>query len=716
MTDRPWRMLAMLVVVGVALVPLFCPTRGQVVRGKIYRGLPDTTIQTPQDDPETVKRSESDPEILKYGESDPEILKYGESDPEMVKYDQYDPEYSDLGPEIVLKDENSPDDGEVSPENEYYDVNTPRVPEIISQRPYQDPEVVVGEEGVPKEGRLGPGVNGGEQGPETPEIPPGNPQNGPEITENDKITPRNPDLTHLDTKITPEITENEIPGPEIPENWDIVVICLGGGEDITVMAQIASLMHSQGHKVAALIYGPTTLDETFPPAVKVLQIPVAPDDPLYPGGVASGVTPGEEVGVEWTSGRIIASRILACREATQLQWVKDVILSSKLIVFPLFLHDICVLSLAHSTRVPVVGVVTSRMGAWWVWVNMGILPSLGSTPVPPNSMDDFGIWSRAANLASHYRYLSSIRQLYQVPALTALSPGTDPPSLDVLYTSLTHVLLAWDPLIDAHAPYTPMVIPIGGFAFETGRITKDVLVPALLNRAGVVSVCPGGSEAWVGPDALNALYNALKMTPYTILWRASYDLLQPNISQDDSMRDKFIFKKYLPLSDVLNHPRHRLLVSTCGETEVMAAVYFGSPVLCLPVTTDQTLAAAVVEDLGLAVVVPAKEATTSTLTKALSKLSGNRSYRECGRQLGEELHDQALSPADRVLFTLERALRRPHSRRHIPRPTHLSLLQQSNADVYLLLLVLLTCLSGLLILLTIVMLPILLKKQKRKAD
>ncbi|KAG7153478.1 UDP-glucuronosyltransferase 2C1-like, partial [Homarus americanus] len=620
----------------------------------IYRGLPDTTIQTPQDDPETVKRSESDPEILKYGESDPEILKYGESDPEMVKYDQYDPEYSDLGPEIVLKDENSPDDGEVSPENEYYDVNTPRVPEIISQRPYQDPEVVVGEEGVPKEGRLGPGVNGGEQGPETPEIPPGNPQNGPEITENDKITPRNPDLTHLDTKITPEITENEIPGPEIPENWDIVVICLGGGEDITVMAQIASLMHSQGHKV--------------------LQIPVAPDDPLYPGGVASGVTPGEEVGVEWTSGRIIASRILA----------------------------------SHSTRVPVVGVVTSRMGAWWVWVNMGILPSLGSTPVPPNSMDDFGIWSRAANLASHYRSV--------VPALTALSPGTDPPSLDVLYTSLTHVLLAWDPLIDAHAPYTPMVIPIGGFAFETGRITKDVLVPALLNRAGVVSVCPGGSEAWVGPDALNALYNALKMTPYTILWRASYDLLQPNISQDDSMRDKFIFKKYLPLSDVLNHPRHRLLVSTCGETEVMAAVYFGSPVLCLPVTTDQTLAAAVVEDLGLAVVVPAKEATTSTLTKALSKLSGNRSYRECGRQLGEELHDQALSPADRVLFTLERALRRPHSRRHIPRPTHLSLLQQSNADVYLLLLVLLTCLSGLLILLTIVMLPILLKKQKRKAD
>ncbi|XP_071549220.1 UDP-glucuronosyltransferase 1A7-like [Panulirus ornatus] len=519
----------------------------------------------------------------------------------------------------------------------------------------------------------------------------------------------------------PEVEQSARDVPEIPdEDGDVVVISLGGGEEQVVMAQIATVLHSHGHQVTAIVYGTQPRDHPFPDTVKVREVTIADGDPLYPDGVVMGVTPGEEGGLEWVSGRVMASRARACGQVSRLAWVEETVARAKLLVAPLFLQDICVLTLARRAGVPAVGVLTSRVGAWWAWEHLGVLPPLATTPVPPTTMAEPTIWARASNLARHYGYLASLRQQWQVPALTALDSAWTPPTLETLYASLARVLLTWDPLLDAHIPSTPLIVPIGGFYLETGHITKDVLVPAILNRAGVLTVCPGGGEAWVGDHALRALYTVLESTSYTVLWRTTHPHLRPNVSEDDTTTAKFLFREFLPLSDVLNHPRHRILISTCVETEVMAAVYFGSPILCLPVTTDQTLAAAALVNLGLGVSVPAAEATQHNLREAIHTLATQRSYRERGRDLGEELHDQPLAPSDRLLFTLERVMRKPHSRRYRRQVSGvgggLYLLQLSNADVYLLLLILLATLIGLLMALAIALLPILLKKQKAKAD
>lgn len=136
--------------------------------------------------------------------------------------------------------------------------------------------------------------------------------------------------------------------------------------------------------------------------VQVLEVPVAEDDPLYPGGEVMGVTPGEEVGVEWVSGRVLASRARACGQVSRLAWVEAILGQAKLLVTPLFLHDICVLTLARRAGVPTVGVLTSRVGAWWAWEHLGVLPPLATTPVPPTTMPEPTIWARASNLARHY--------------------------------------------------------------------------------------------------------------------------------------------------------------------------------------------------------------------------------------------------------------------------------------------------------------------------
>ena len=85
-----------------------------------------------------------------------------------------------------------------------------------------------------------------------------------------------------------------------------------------------------------------------------------------------------------------------------------------MIVAPLFLHDSCILALADKLDLPVVGVLTSRVGSWWVWAQMGVLPPLSIRPVPLTTLKSDDIWSRAGNIANHYSYMSSLRHQWQV--------------------------------------------------------------------------------------------------------------------------------------------------------------------------------------------------------------------------------------------------------------------------------------------------------------
>ena len=82
---------------------------------------------------------------------------------------------------------------------------------------------------------------------------------------------------------------------------------------------------------------------------------------------------------------------------------------------------------------------------------------------------------------------------------------------------------------------------------------QDVLVPAILNRAGLVVVSSGGREVWVGGVANTALYSALAPLQYTVLWSTQHPHLRPDnagLSQLP-LEAKFIFKDVIPLNGVL---------------------------------------------------------------------------------------------------------------------------------------------------------------------
>lgn len=178
---------------------------------------------------------------------------------------------------------------------------------------------------------------------------------------------------------------------------------------------------------------------------------------------------------EWAVGRVVWSRVAACAGITAVE-EKIAEFSPRVMVTPLWLHDVCTLTLATRLRVPVIGVLTSRVGAWWAWAQLGALPDLASATAPTGGVGDSGFYSRLSNLAQHYAFISTIRQRWQAPAMSSLPYDWQHTSLPDMYRSLHRLMVVWDPLLHPCPPHTPSAVSIGGFATTFMPITKVINV------------------------------------------------------------------------------------------------------------------------------------------------------------------------------------------------------------------------------------------------
>ncbi|MPC74788.1 hypothetical protein E2C01_069163 [Portunus trituberculatus] len=64
----------------------------------------------------------------------------------------------------------------------------------------------------------------------------------------------------------------------------------------------------------------------------------------------------------------------------------------------------------------------------------------------------------------------------------------------------------------------------------------------------------------------------------------------------------------------------------CGESEAAAAILFGSPILCIPLTPDQIIIARKLTELGISLAVPAHQVSTNQIRDAILQLTMNRKY------------------------------------------------------------------------------------------
>ncbi|MGU9545468.1 macrolide family glycosyltransferase [Bacillus cereus] len=110
-----------------------------------------------------------------------------------------------------------------------------------------------------------------------------------------------------------------------------------------------------------------------------------------------------------------------------------------------------------------------------------------------------------------------------------------------------------------------------------------------------------------------------------------------NINQFKVIPDNFKVYNYVPQLEILKHTD--VFVTHGGMNSSSEALYYGVPLVVVPVTGDQPLVAKRVAEVGAGIRLDRKELTSELLRETVKKVMDDVTFKEKSRKVGESLRD-----------------------------------------------------------------------------
>lgn len=86
-------------------------------------------------------------------------------------------------------------------------------------------------------------------------------------------------------------------------------------------------------------------------------------------------------------------------------------------------------------------------------------------------------------------------------------------------------------------------------------------------------------------------------------------------------------------------------------------MYFGVPMICIPVFVDQTMNAAILEDKGVAVTIQPQRLNKGSLKAALDEVLNNAKYTANAQKYSGYFKDAPIDPMDLAIYWIEFVVR-----------------------------------------------------------
>lgn len=110
-----------------------------------------------------------------------------------------------------------------------------------------------------------------------------------------------------------------------------------------------------------------------------------------------------------------------------------------------------------------------------------------------------------------------------------------------------------------------------------------------------------------------------------------------NINQLKDIPNNFKVYNYVPQLEVLKHTD--VFVTHGGMNSSSEALYYGVPLVVVPVTGDQPLVAKRVAEVGAGIRLNRKEVTPELLRETVKKVMDDVTFKEKSRKIGESLRE-----------------------------------------------------------------------------
>ncbi|XP_071510464.1 UDP-glucuronosyltransferase 2B37-like [Diadema antillarum] len=192
----------------------------------------------------------------------------------------------------------------------------------------------------------------------------------------------------------------------------------------------------------------------------------------------------------------------------------------------------------------------------------------------------------------------------------------------------------------------PNVISVGGLTTRDPRPLPPDLEDFVQGSGhhGVI-VCSFGSFLNMTNDHIRAFQSFSRVfgrLPQRFVWQVTGKLsfpIPPNVKT----------LPWLPINDLLGHPKTKALFYHGGHNTYYEAIYHGVPTLVMPVYGDQKDNAMRSVHLGFGMTI-SKDFTEDDLYNALRKIINNGSYSERASHLSDIFHDRPMRPAQPIIW------------------------------------------------------------------
>lgn len=136
------------------------------------------------------------------------------------------------------------------------------------------------------------------------------------------------------------------------------------------------------------------------------------------------------------------------------------------------------------------------------------------------------------------------------------------------------------------------------------------------------------------PELYEKCFEAFKDVEATVVLVVGKKI---NISQFENIPNNFKLYNYVPQLEVLQYAD--VFVTHGGMNSSSEALYYGVPLVVIPVTGDQPLVAKRVSEVGAGIRLNRKELTSELLGETVKKVMYDVTFKENSRKVGESLRN-----------------------------------------------------------------------------
>ncbi|CAI5643429.1 unnamed protein product [Oreochromis niloticus] len=197
-------------------------------------------------------------------------------------------------------------------------------------------------------------------------------------------------------------------------------------------------------------------------------------------------------------------------------------------------------------------------------------------------------------------------------------------------------------------PTMPNVVYIGGFQCKPAQHLPAELEEFVQSAGqhGVIIMTLGTHVNALPKDVTEEVAGVFAKMPQKVIWRHKGD-------RPSTLGNNTLIVDWMPQKDLLGHPQTKVFVAHGGTNGVQEAIYYGVPVLGIPLFFDQYDNLLRLQERGAAKIIQLADVNGHSFEQGLKEVIHQESYRQNIQRLSRLHRDQPITPMEQAVFWVE---------------------------------------------------------------